>query len=318
VETHTAGHVTRILIEPLPGLDQSTLAAKIAYFKDNYDHIRPLLLGEPRGHAAAFGLVPVKSEIADFGAFFLTSYGYPVMGNHAIVGYARALNSLGRLAKRNSFTIEVPSAVLNVELGRFGDPANVTISLPDIRIDQVRPEVELFGRLVPVEVGMGAAPAALVDVASLGVSLEAENAAQLTEIARQIRIALEKNGRFAGLDSVVFYDELRGTVARQFAVINDVKFDRSPGILGAATRAAQLVRDKRVKAGTILSFESLFGDSIKAEVASIADLSGDPKVDVKITAKSHLNAITTFIYEPTDHLYSRGSDVGNFIKGEEQ
>lgn len=301
IETHTAGHTTRILIEPLAGLDQPTLQGKIDFFRQNHDHIRPLLLGEPRGHAASFGLVPVKSEIADFGAFFLSAEGYPIMGNHAIIGYARVLRSLSRLAKRRSFTIEVPSAVIGVEIPHSDDPCSVTISLPGIRIHPKKIVVQVRGRSVAVELGTGMAPAALVDVASLGLSLEAENTQLLSEAAGQIRMAIEETGHFDELDSVVFYGGLQGAVARQFTVINSEKFDRSPGILGAATRAAQLVRDKRVKAGATLFFESLFGDSIQVKVTGIADLSGDPKVDVKVTAKSHLNAITTFIHEPTDH-----------------
>lgn len=305
IETHTAGHVTRVLVEPLPGLNQGTLAEKIEYFNENYDHLRALLFEEPRGHAGAFGLIPVKSKKADFGAFFVTSYGYPAMGNHAIVGYSRVLASLGRLTKRDHFTIEVPTGIVDVELGRFGDLANVTITMRAIGLRAEALETELNGRPINVEVGANGTPAALISARELGVALVPENTALLTSLAAQLRERANSRSDMKMLDSIVFYEDGEEQVSRQFAAINTLKFDRSPGILGAATRAVQQVRDGRAKAGEILSFESVFGDVIRAEVAPDAVQSPDMKVEVKVTAQSHLNAVSTFIYEPSDRLYAK-------------
>jgi NSS family neurotransmitter:Na+ symporter len=71
-----------------------------------------MLLHEPRGHSGAFGLVPVASSAADFGAFFISSYGYPGLCGHAIMGYTAALRALGRLSRHPRFTIEVPDGIL--------------------------------------------------------------------------------------------------------------------------------------------------------------------------------------------------------------
>lgn len=305
IETHTAGHITRVLIEPLPGLDHETLSEKIVCFKEKYDHLRALLLEEPRGHAGAFGLIPVKSSVADFGAFFVTSYGYPAMGNHAIVGYARVLASLGRLTNRNSFTIEVPSGIVDVELGRFGDPANVTITMNSVGLRDEAIETELNGKIVRVEIGTDGTPAALINARDLGVALVPENTALLTSLASHLREEGNARTDIKMLDSIVFYEDGEEQVSRQFAAINTLKFDRSPGILGAATRAVQQVRDGRANAGAILSFESIFGDIIRAEVTPGVSLHKDMKVEVKVTAQSHLNAVSTFIYEPSDRLYAK-------------
>lgn len=305
IETHTAGHITRVLIEPLPGLDQPSLAEKIDCFRSDYDHLRPLLLGEPRGHAGAFGLVPVRSSVADFGAFFVTSAGYPAIGNHAIVGYARVLASLGRLTNRTSFTIEVPSGVVSVELGRLGNPSNVTIVMPGVGLRDKETVIELFGRPVKVDVGDADTPAALIDARALGVELLPQSTSRLTEAAHEVRVALNAAAGISALDSVVFYEDGPGGISRQFAAISSEKFDRSPGILGAAARAAQLFRQGRAQAGAILSFESIFGDRIQAEISENPDIRSCGKVEVKVTAQSHLNAISTFIYEPSDRLYTK-------------
>jgi proline racemase len=305
VEAHTAGHITRVLVESLPGLDQETLAGKVEFFKGRYDHLRALLLDEPRGHLGAFGLIPVKSSVADFGAFFVTAYGYPAMGNHAIVGYARVLASLGRLNNRSSFTIEVPSGVVEVELGRLGDPANVTITLPSVGLNAESFRADLHGQTVDVELGALGTPAALIHAPDLGIPLVPESIALLTSLGAELRRQFSARGDIQTLDSIVFYDDGDGQVSRQFATINNLKFDRSPGILGAAVRAVQQVRDGRAPAGAILSFASVFGDTVRAEVAPEGTTRRDMKAVVKITARSHLNAVSTFIYEPTDRLYSR-------------
>src|SRR5690606_29002722 len=131
------------------------------------------------------------------------------------------------------------------------------------------------------------------------------NTALLTSLAAELRRQFSARGDIQMLVSIVFYDDGDGQVSRQFATINNLKFDRSPGILGAAVRAVQQVRDGRAPAGAILSFASVFGDTVRAEVAPDDATRQDMKAAVRITAQSHLNAVSTFIYEPTDRLYSR-------------
>ncbi|MGE7917453.1 proline racemase family protein [Viridibacillus sp. NPDC093762] len=49
------GEATRIVVNGFPEIVGETMMEKKEYVKDNYDHLRKLLMNEPRGHKNMFG-----------------------------------------------------------------------------------------------------------------------------------------------------------------------------------------------------------------------------------------------------------------------
>ena len=96
VDSHTAGHPTRVILSGIPSLRGESVLEKREDFRARFDRLRAQLLHEPRGHAAMVGLVPLSSRVADFGAFFMSSYVYLDMCGHGTIGYARTLAASGR------------------------------------------------------------------------------------------------------------------------------------------------------------------------------------------------------------------------------
>ncbi len=75
----------------IPKLDGAERAEKREDFRARFDYLRPLLLHEPRGHALPWsGWCRFASTIADYGAFFISSYVYLDMCGHGTIGYARS------------------------------------------------------------------------------------------------------------------------------------------------------------------------------------------------------------------------------------
>src|SRR5579859_2725514 len=110
IDSHTAGHPTRVILGGIPPLPGRSVADKRDAFRSRLDHLRPRLLHEPAGHAAMVGLVPVPSDVADFGAFFISSYVYLDMCGHGTIGYAATLAATGAIvAPLASFTLETPA-----------------------------------------------------------------------------------------------------------------------------------------------------------------------------------------------------------------
>jgi proline racemase len=68
IDSHTAGHPTRVILSGLPPLRGETLLEIRDYFRIEHDDLRPRLLHEPVGHAAMVGLVSTPSRVADYGA----------------------------------------------------------------------------------------------------------------------------------------------------------------------------------------------------------------------------------------------------------
>ena len=82
IDSHTAGHPTRVVRSGIPPLEGETVKEQRDCFRGRHDGLRGLLLHEPRGHAAMVAAVPVPSRTADYGVFFISSYIYLDMCGH--------------------------------------------------------------------------------------------------------------------------------------------------------------------------------------------------------------------------------------------
>ena len=121
IDTHTAGGPTRIITSGIPPLHGSDVAAKMAFFKSNFDSIRKLLMREPRGHRDMSGAVltsPTHPE-ADVGAFFITGAGYLPACVHSSIGIAAAGLGAGFIATETvqstgQLKMEIPAGLISL------------------------------------------------------------------------------------------------------------------------------------------------------------------------------------------------------------
>ena len=310
IETHTEGHPTHILIEPLEGLDADGVADKARQFAERYDSLRPMLLHEPRGHSGAFGLVPVASKTADFGAFFISSYGYPGLCGHAVMGYTAALRSLGRLNRDARFTIEVPNGILTVQVGADGDPEAIALEMPPAIVAETGRRVEVGGRAFDVATVVCGDCYALVDADAAGLSLTVGDIDRLLATGADLRSHLNdelprRRGARPTIESVLFYGAGETGSVRQFLAIDRQKFDRSPGVAGLACLIALRAATEAASPGARLEGVSLFGGRLTGDLITITHgAAGAVAVTTRITGRAHLKGIATLIQEASDPLGS--------------
>jgi proline racemase len=132
IDSHTAGHPTRVVFSGLPVLKGETVKAQRDDFRDHHDGLRGLLLHEPRGHAAMVGAVPVSSRTADYGVFFISSYIYLDMCGHGTIGFAKTLAATGQIKPHTPrFSLETPAGLVDVGLawGEDGELDQVILRL---------------------------------------------------------------------------------------------------------------------------------------------------------------------------------------------
>lgn len=303
VETHTAGHPTRILIEPLSHLIGENVLEKRVAFEKKYDHLRSMLLQEPRGHVGSFGLIPVQSNVADFGAFFITSYGYPKFCGHAVIGYAKALTTLGRVGNKDCFSVETPGATVEVHMPEGHDVIHVT--LPPVMIAPEAMIIELGGQKIWTRFASGANCHAIVECKELGLDVNQKNLDKLLKQGMAIRKAIEEqDARLASsLDSVLFCQTICPNQERLFLAIDRNRYDRSPGVGGVAARLASLTQRGLLEPGASYDAISIFGGQLQGKIIGIAATQdGQAVFTPKISGKAHLNGISTLILEPDDPL----------------
>ncbi|MFK8250863.1 proline racemase family protein [Ancylobacter terrae] len=310
IDSHTAGHPTRVILSGVPPLKGDSVLEQREDFRARFDHLRTLLLHEPRGHAAMVGLLPVPSRVADYGCFFISSYVYLDMCGHGTIGFAKTLASTGALspARGDSFTLETPVGVVTVGLVWNEDGM-----LKAVRLRNVPAFIGERGLKVPLE-GFGEVSAdivyggmwyALVDAAPLGLDLVPERASELQRVGSALKNAIKaKIGErvpYAGspAPSVLFYRESAPDAATHFLVLDINKFDRSPCGTGTSARLAALIASGRIAPDATYRARNIFGVEFLARAAERTD---EGAVVAEIEGIAHLSAHTTLLLERDDPL----------------
>ena len=117
VDYHTGGEPFRIVtggVEPLRG---STILERRRDASARLDHVRRLLVYEPRGHADMYGchVVPGNDEGADLGVVFFHNAGYSTACGHgtiALVTWAIEDGIVAAGEGENRVVVDVPSGRL--------------------------------------------------------------------------------------------------------------------------------------------------------------------------------------------------------------
>ncbi|MGO4840526.1 proline racemase family protein, partial [Rhizobiaceae sp. 2RAB30] len=91
IDMHTGGEPVRIVTGGYPPVPAGTILEKRAYVRDNLDHLRRMLMFEPRGHYDMYGVLPVEPDLpgADLAVLFMHNEGYSTMCGHAVIALGR-------------------------------------------------------------------------------------------------------------------------------------------------------------------------------------------------------------------------------------
>src|SRR5437868_11359354 len=97
VDSHTEGMPTRVITGGVGVIPGANMAERREYFREHLDHIRLLLMNEPRGHAAMSGAIlqPPTRPDTDWGVLFIQVSGLLPMCGHGTIGVATVLVETG-------------------------------------------------------------------------------------------------------------------------------------------------------------------------------------------------------------------------------
>ena len=132
VDMHTGGEPLRIVTSGYPDLPKGTILEKRAHVRDHLDHLRKILMFEPRGHADMYGALLVEPDLpgADLAVLFLHNEGYSTMCGHAIIALGRYAVDQGLVKAGEDVTlvnIECPCGMVRAEVAmQGGRPAEVS------------------------------------------------------------------------------------------------------------------------------------------------------------------------------------------------
>ncbi len=316
LDYHAAGEPLRIVRSGIPSILGDTMTAKRRFMAENFDHLRRLLMLEPRGHADMYGAVitvPVNPG-SDCGVLFLHNEGYSTMCGHGVIALATAAVDHGLFQRHERGTI------------RMDTPAGLVIARPELHGGKVVAvtfenvpafvqgggAVEAGGRTVRYEIAFGGAWYAYVDAGQIGLSLEAENAARLIALGRAIRQAVAGQAKLRHPGGDADLDFLYGVIfvepgeqpghSRNACIFADGELDRSPTGTGVSGRAALHFYKGEIGLGEELVIESIIGTSFRVCCTAETQVGDRPAVVTEVTGSAFQTGEHRFVLDERDPL----------------
>jgi proline racemase len=319
VDYHTGGEPFRIVTGGVPRLEGRTILERRRDAAERLDHVRRLLVFEPRGHADMYGGFVTEPEDggADLGVVFFHNAGYSTACGHGTIALVTWAIDSGLVAPTEPETrvvVDVPSGRLDT-LARIGGDR-----VESVRFRNVPAYVHLDGLSlatsagpVRVDIGYGGAFYASVDVRELGVSVGAEHLPRLVELGGEIKRRIEARHdivhplepELRDVYGVIFFEEVDTgppLVQRNVTIFADGEVDRSPCGSGTSARLALLERSGQLARGSELRHRSIVGSEFSARVVADAEVAGRPAVITEVEGAAYLTGRHEFVLDPDDPL----------------
>lgn len=316
VDAHAAGEPLRIVTSGYPRIEGTTMLEKRRFARERLDHLRRMLIDEPRGHADMYAcaLTEPVTEDADFGVLFMHNEGYSTMCGHAVVALVTAGIELGLFATeptRDTVEIDTPagrvSALPRIEGGRVRAVSFRNVPSFALALDR-EVEVEGLGR-VRYDLAFGGAFYAYIDAASVGVSIRPDRVGRIVEAAMAIKRAVARSFPIRHPEGPPDLDFLYGVIlvdrderfhSRNVCVFADGEVDRSPTGTGVSGRIALSVARGEAAIGESLRIASILGTTFDVRAVERCRVGGFEAVVPEVTGSAHVTGRHEFLLDPED------------------
>jgi proline racemase len=309
VDYHTAGEPFRIVTGGVDPPRGSTILEKRRDALERLDHVRRLLVHEPRGHADMYGcfVVEPNDDGAHLGVVFFHNAGYSTACGHgtiALVTWALDEGVVERHEGQNHVVVDVPSGRIEtwarVEDGR----------VRSVRFRNVPAYVHASGLEIgerQLEIAFGGA-----FYASVEEDIRPAELPRLIELGRELKRSVEDwqdvvhplVPELRDVYGVVFWQHEGDDplTQRNVTVFADGEVDRSPCGSGTSARLAILDRSGQLPRGRELRHLSIVDTEFRGRVVGETDVAGLPAVVTEIEGSAYRTGVHVFSIDPDDPL----------------
>jgi proline racemase len=319
VDYHTGGEPFRIITGGVERLHGRTILDKRRHAAERHDHIRRLLVFEPRGHADMYGCFVTDPEDpqGDIGVVFFHNAGYSTACGHgtiALVTWALEHGVLPRTGPDVEVVVDAPS-------GRLHTVAHVEgTKVTSVRFRNVPSFIESTGLqvstprgTVSADVSFGGAFYASVDVREVGLSVTPGDLDELISLGRHIKKEIEASQEVVhplehelrDVYGVIFFEPDTGggdLCQRNVTIFADGEVDRSPCGSGTSARLALLDATGELPRGATLLHRSIVETEFTAQVVGEERVGDKDAVITEVEGSAFYTGRHEFTLDPNDHI----------------
>lgn len=317
VDSHTEGMPTRVITGGVGVVPGATMAERRLHFIEHLDHVRTLLMYEPRGHAAMSGAIlqPPTRPDADYGVLFIEVSGLLPMCGHGTIGVATVLVETGMVPVSEPVTtvrLDTPAGLVavdvHVENGRAKEVTLTNVPAFCVGLER-KAEVPGYGT-VTYDLAFGGNFYAFVELDPLGLPFDRARKNDLLAAGLAIMGAINaspdrpvhpEHPEITGVKHV--YLAAPGSDAhrsRHAMAIHPGWFDRSPCGTGTSARMAQLHARGELPLNRDFVNESFIGTRFTGRLIEETRVGGVPAVVPTVTGRAWITGTAQYFLDPDD------------------
>ncbi|MDP8913699.1 MAG: proline racemase family protein [Pseudomonadota bacterium] len=317
VGCHAEGEIGDVIVGGVLPPAGDTMFAKMQMMEREQDHIRRLLLCEPRGTVSRHVnlLVPSTRGDCDVGAIIMEPTEYVPMSGSNTMCIVTVLLETGILPMREPetvVTLDLPGGVVRAKATcRGGKCETVEIENVPCFVDRLDAEIEVEGiGRIEVDVAYGGMFFAIVAAERIGLKVEPENARRLAEIGEKIREAAREqldvvhpdNPGIRGVSIVQFAEPFEGAgkATRNSCIVAPGRSDRSPTGTGTCARLAVLHARGQIQAGETLVHSSIIGSRFEGRIIATTRIGGRPAILPAVRGRAWITGFHNYRLDPSD------------------
>lgn len=318
VGCHAEGEAGDVIVGgilPPPG---DTVFAQSRAFEREQDHLRRLLICEPRGSVARHVnlIVPPKRGDCVAGAIIMEPTEYPPMSGSNTMCIVTVMLETGMVEMIEPVTrlrLDMPAGPVDVE-AECRDGKCVSVKFENVPCFALKLGVPLrleTGEAITIDIAYGGMIYALADVSQFGLAVAPEHGRRLAELGEIIRRAARaqypdivhpENPEIRGVSIVQLHEGFTGAggVSRNTCIVAPGRCDRSPTGTGLSARLAVLHARGLLKAGDSFTHESIIGSRFHGRIEREARVGDRPAVIPSIRGRAWITGFSNYVVDPTD------------------
>ncbi|KAH6987024.1 proline racemase family [Ilyonectria destructans] len=329
VGVHAAGEVCDVVVGGVLDVPAKNMYEKMMHFWEKEDHLRQLLLNEPRGCSAMCHnlILPPCNPEADAGFIIMEHEEYPPMSGANTIATATVLLETGMVPMKEPVTevkLDTPAGLVTVKAEcANGKCTSVTFHNVPAFVFVLDKEIDVPGiGSVKVDVAWGGMIYVLVDAASVGLKIKNVNGASLVSIGERVKRAVQEQTDFAhpenpkirGVTVLEFTEPLinerDGKAAVNTVVVSPGRLDRSPCGTGTCARLAVLHARGQLADGEAFYHRSVIGTEFVGRIHGTTKVGDYPAVYPAVTGRAWITSYKQVVLDPTDP-FPEGFRVGD-------
>jgi trans-L-3-hydroxyproline dehydratase len=317
VGCHAEGEIGDVIVGGVLPPKGATMFEKMQSMHREHDHIRKMLICEPRGSVARHVnlIVPPTRADCDAGVIIMEPTEYPPMSGSNTMCATTVLLETGMVKMQEPETrlrLDMPGGIVDIVAEcRDGKCVSVEIANLPSFVDRLDAPLELHSApTISIDIAYGGMFFALVDAQRLGFSISPDEARDLALLGEKIRVAAREQYRVAhpgnpdirDVSIVQFCGPFNGPgkVSRNTCIVAPGRSDRSPTGTGTSARIAVLHARGLLKPNQSFIHESIIGSRFTGRLVGESRLEDRVVVATTIKGRAFVTGIMNYFCDPAD------------------